>query len=333
MMPLDVAKMCYQAAMGAEHLMSDVAAAKRYFETELDAVDPREGELYECLSDDICRVDLGAWKAMSMPAEWLFNMFVGTATVMRGGKDVLEHYLDDAESVLNDMTLEFSALEWRDFLEKYRAAGLPSVHHSNHYRQSERPAYRIVDREFLSCLPILNAAKLIKDRTEVKVIAIDGRAASGKTTLADKLSLIMNAEVIRMDDFFLPTSLRATERLEEAGGNIHYERFCEEVLPGLKQKDSFGYGVFDCGIMEISGERVINESEWRIVEGSYSHHPKFGNYADLRVFCAVSKEEQMKRILTRNGEKLAARFENEWIPMEEKYFNAFKIRESADLVI
>jgi hypothetical protein len=41
----------------------------------------------------------------------------------------------------------------------------------------------------------------------------------------------------------------------------------------------------------------------------------------------------MRRILARNGERMAARFKNEWIPMEEKYFSTFGIRESADLLI
>ena len=38
----------------------------------------------------------------------------------------------------------------------------------------------------------------------VKVIAIDGRCASGKTTLARELAERLGAGVIHMDDFFLP---------------------------------------------------------------------------------------------------------------------------------
>lgn len=332
-MPQDIAKMCYQAAMGAEHLLSDISAAKRYFDAEFESVSPKDCELFECLSDDICRINLGAWKSLEMPKDWLFNMFIGTASVARGGKDTLEAYLSEAEDVLSGARVGFSIEEWREFLEQYRAAGLPSVHHSQCYRKNEKPAYRIVDRAFLACLPVLNEAKKIKDRVGGKVIAIDGRAASGKTTLADKLSQVLNADPIRMDDFFLPPPLRTPKRLEEAGGNIHYERFCDEVLPNLKGKDRFSYGVFDCGIMDISWKREIGESEWRIVEGSYSHHPKFGDYADLRVFCSVSRDEQMRRIIIRNGEKMASRFKNEWIPMEEKYFDAFKIRESAHVLV
>lgn len=332
-MPQDIAKMCYQAAMGAEHLLSDTSAARRYFDAEFDATEPRSGELFECLSDEICRVDLGAWKASGLPKEWLFNMFVGTATVKRGGRDALEEYLWEAEELIHSVSVGFTAKEWLIFIKNYRAAGLPAIHHSDSYRQGERPAYRIVHRAFLHCLPILFAADKIKDIAGAKVIAIDGRAASGKTTVANCLSVILGAQVVRMDDFFLPPDLRTPERLAEAGGNLHYERFCQEVLPALKKKEGFSYGIFDCGEMEIVGKREIAEGEWRIVEGSYSHHPKFGKYADLKVVCSVSSEEQMRRILIRNGEKLAEMFEKMWIPMEEKYFANFEIYSSADILL
>ena len=79
---------------------------------------------------------------------------------------------------------------------------------------------------------------------EVIVIAIDGRCASGKTTLAKALQTEglpekvatektflkkQNVGVIHMDDFFLPRELRTKERLSEAGGNVDYERFAEEA--------------------------------------------------------------------------------------------------------
>ncbi len=329
-LPQDVAKICYQAAMGAEHLLSDTAAARRYFDAEFESVEPRDGELFECLSDDVCRVDLGVWKRTGMPSEWLFNMFVETATVKRGGKDVLEGYLSCVEDLLMDADACFSPSEWGEFLGKYRDLGMPAVHHSAEYRDSERPAYRIVDRAFLPCLPVLLAAAEIKSR-DACVIAIDGRAASGKTTLANRLCRIMGIAAVRMDDFFLPPSMRTEERLKEIGGNIHYERFCDEVLPNIGKANGFSYGIFDCGIMDMSGERRIDGSRWRVVEGSYSHHPKFGHYADLRVFCSVESEEQMKRIVSRNGERMAMRFKEEWIPMEEKYFSGYSISESADI--
>ena len=169
--------------------------------------------------------------------------------------------------------------------------------------------------------------------TEPFVIAIDGRAASGKSTLAEQLSKLLDADVVHMDEFFLPPELRSEERLAEPGGNIHYERFCEEVLPYLKSPATFSYRIFDCSRMDYNGERGISNAQIRIVEGSYSHHPKFGKYADLFVFSDVEEEEQLHRIRLRNGEEKVQVFAKKWIPMEERYFAAFGIKTHADAVI
>ena len=165
------------------------------------------------------------------------------------------------------------------------------------------------------------------------VIAIDGRAASGKSTLAEQLSELLGADVIHMDDFFLPTELRSEERLTEPGGNVHYERFCEEVLPYLNSPEVFSYRIFDCSRMDYNGESTVRNTPIRIVEGSYSHHPKFGKYADLFVFSDVDAVEQMRRIRLRNGEVKAQMFAKKWIPMEERYFAAFGTKAHASAVI
>lgn len=181
-------------------------------------------------------------------------------------------------------------------------------------------------------LPVLERAALCPAE-EVCVIALDGPAASGKTTLAGCLQVLLQAEIVHMDDFFLPMSLRTPERFAEAGGNVHYERFCREVLPNLRKAESFAYRRFDCSVMDFGGERTVGAGRWRIVEGSYSHHPAFGRYADIAVFCQISPEEQMARILRRNGPAMAERFRDVWIPLEEAYFTACHTRESADLLV
>ena len=145
-MPQDVAKFCYQAALGAEHLLTDIDAARRYFDAEFEQVEERQGDLAEFLTDELCRVDLGVWKARGFSKDALFDVFVGSAGVKTGGKDLLSSYLYDAESCFAELELGFSLDEWHEFLEKYTEAGMPAVHHSNAYRESERPSYRVVRR-------------------------------------------------------------------------------------------------------------------------------------------------------------------------------------------
>ena len=134
-----------------------------------------------------------------------------------------------------------------------------------------------------------------------------------------------------MDDFFLPAELRTPERLSEPGGNIHYERFAQEVLPHIRN-GAFEYYVFNCASMNYSGARKIAASPWRVVEGTYSHYPNFGDYADVRVFSSIGAATQMERIKARNGD-YAKIFADKWIPMEEKYFDAYSIAENSHLKI
>jgi len=326
MQPRDVIKLCYQAARGAEHLLADTTRARAYFDQEYAAT-PADTSLplFEPISENVSRVNIAAWKAANLPADWLFRMFVHTASVPMGGAELLAQYVDEAAAIVDERLPG-----WAEALSAWREAGMPAVHHSEEYRAGEHPAYRIVNGRFQCILPLLER---LNHSTDLHVIAIDGRAASGKTTKAMLLSAALDAPVIHMDDFFLPPSLRTEERLAQPGGNVHYERFAEEVLPHLTSGEAFVYRVFDCSRMDFHGLREIPAAPVRIVEGSYAHHPALGDYADLRVFTSVNEAEQMARILARNGEGMAEMFRTRWIPMEEQYFAAMDAASRCDLIL
>ena len=164
-------------------------------------------------------------------------------------------------------------------------------------------------------------------------IAIDGRCAAGKSTLAENLAERLGAGVVHMDDFYLPMELRTQERLTEPGGNVHYERFLEEVIPFLKQGKAFQYRRFDCSRMELGDFFPVPACRFTIVEGAYSCHPKLGKYMDMRIFLYVEPNVQKERILRRNGEERLEACLEKWIPREEAYFEAYGIREAADGVL
>lgn len=165
------------------------------------------------------------------------------------------------------------------------------------------------------------------------ILAIDGMAAAGKTTAAAMLSRRWDAPVVHMDDFFLPPALRTEARLAEAGGNVHYERFRAEVLAPLAAGGAFSYRRFRCSLMDYDGTVPVSDSPAVIVEGAYALHPKFGDYADVTAFFAVSPSLQKRRIIRRGGTEAWEAFRDRWIPMENAYHAAFGIRERAQLVI
>ena len=159
-------------------------------------------------------------------------------------------------------------------------------------------------------------------QTQTAVIAIDGNCTAGKTTLAGKLAEIYDCNVFHMDDFFLRPEQRTPERYAEIGGNVDYERFREEVLIPLKTGSAFSYRPFDCSTFTLNQPVHVTPKKLSIIEGTYSHHPSFGNPYDLKIFVTVTPDVQRQRILARPA-FLHKRFFEEWIPMENAYFNAF----------
>lgn len=177
-----------------------------------------------------------------------------------------------------------------------------------------------------------HALKIAEGR-EYTVIAVDGMSGSGKSTFAKALGELLGANIIHADDFFLPPEMRTPERLDTPGGNIHYERLKAQVIDRLRKPEAFSYDIFDCGVGRINETRTVNNSPFMIIEGSYSHHPALGDYADIKIFMQTSPEAQLERIKRRNGEKAVEVFSAKWIPLEKRYFDFYKIKENADMII
>lgn len=320
----DLIKQAYQGAFGAGHAVIDRKRAWEYFSREFGSVPAEEIELVEIISPDYCRINLAAWKAAKLPKEWLFNMFCASTEIFPDSEEIFQKYLKD----ITGNFPQFKA-EMAEFMKKYKGG---AVHHSKTYRKLYHPSYRIVSTRFLTVLPVLKAAAALPGNG-VKIIAIDGRAASGKTTVAGQLAKILKAGVVHMDDFFLPQNLRTPARFAEAGGNVHYERFKAEVLPDLRKESGFAYRRFDCSKMAPGEMRQIAATRWRVVEGAYSLHPEFGNYADLKIFFDITPAEQMKRIKKRNGGEKAKIFASRWIPLEENYIKQTGVKKRADIIL
>ena len=183
---------------------------------------------------------------------------------------------------------------------------------------------------------ILEAAKhqinMLLEEKNFVIVAIDGKCTSGKTTLASQLGEIYDCNVFHMDDFFLRPEQRTPERFAEVGGNVGYERFHEEVLLPLKSGKAFSYRPFDCSTFTLAAPVTVAPKKLNVIEGTYSHHPYFGNPYDLKILLTVDEEIQRQRILERPA-FLHKRFFEEWIPMENRYFDGFAIPSEAGFII
>ena len=171
-------------------------------------------------------------------------------------------------------------------------------------------------------------ALVLKHRTSRPLlVALEGRCASGKTTLAARLQeelqrarpeLLVN--VFHLDDFFLRPEQRTATRLQKPGENVDHERFLAEVLLPLSQSRPVLYRPYDCHTQTLQKAISVPISDIAIVEGSYSCHPALSPYYQVRFLLDVEPDEQRQRLVKRNGEAGWKRFAELWIPLEERYF-------------
>lgn len=144
--PQDVAKFCYQAALGAEHMLvsgkiTKLGFSKEYKNTEEDGEVP----MMEIISTDYCRINLAAWKFHKMSKEALYNAFLETANRSSSSQKLLRKYLDIVKEIVKKTHLTFSVKDWSAYLRRYKKAGMPAVRHSDTYRELYKPAYRVID--------------------------------------------------------------------------------------------------------------------------------------------------------------------------------------------
>lgn len=173
---------------------------------------------------------------------------------------------------------------------------------------------------------------LLKDNEKL-VIAIDGRCGGGKSSLGAMLAEEFDCSLFHMDDFFLPPRMKTKERLAQPGGNVHYERFEEEILKSLKNDEPAVYRKYLCNKGELSQPIKVEPKNLTIVEGSYSLHPTLRDYYDYKIFITIDPKVQHERILKRNGEEKLQDFINKWIPLEEHYFTELDMENKCDIIL
>ena len=329
----DFLKLLYQQEFGCGHLLCDRQQSferllSEWRQAEQDDTTP----LYEEIGNGFSRLHLAAAKQRNIPAELVFQLFYLSAQQTFGSQD---GFLQRAEQLLNmcrQNLLPYSQNQVQAALDAWKKNGCVPFSHSQQYATAYRPAYRVVRTDFARLLPCLCAIDALQ-HTRPIIIGIDGRCGAGKSTLARLLGQFFDANIIQMDDFFLPLALRTPERLSSPGGNIHYERFRSEVLEGLKNGGVLSYRIFDCQRMEYCKTVRTEPKNVTIIEGAYSMHPFFEEPYDFKIFCDVDATEQKRRIVARNGEQQWVNFETRWIPMEEQYFQTFLIKEVCDFVL
>ncbi len=330
----DFYKLIYQNEFAGGHLIEDIKSSYKYLEEEFNSLNKRykPDSMFEDIGNGLVRIYLNSLTGTAIGLSTVNKFFVNTANSVIGSIKRFEAKLNIFYKCCREGILPYDAQKVSDFLDEQKNKSYKHISHSEEYRKAYMPSYRVIKKEYAKYFEIFLKMDEMCSRNEFVYAAIDGRCASGKSTLAKLIRGVYDCNVFHTDDFFLPLELRTKARLEEPGGNIDSDRFYSEVIKGLKSKKAFTYQTYDCSKSALTNFINIEPKIINIIEGSYSMHPKFSDIYNLKIFLYINKEEQSKRILLRNGEEMHKRFINEWVPMEERYFKKFNIKENSDLI-
>ena len=313
----DVVKHVFQAMLGPGHLLSSRGTVEDFISRETEQIPASDEEpLYEMISPAWCRMNLRNAKGKGISPSMIAGM------MLSGGEPI-----------------RFTRRDVYDFCQKLAASGetairdpetlkqildenwLPS--HSPEYRKRYHPAYRVLAAEWIPRTELIQRIADRQKTVERMLITVDGPCASGKTTLARKLSEAFDAAVVHTDEYVIPHAQKTPERLAVPGGNCDAERLVREVCAPWKAGKTVLYRRYDCRADRLLPEERLPDGRMLILEGSYSNLPAIRQYADIRVFVGASWEIREERLKKRESAQYLQMFYDRWIPLENRYFEAY----------
>jgi len=147
---VDVYKMLFQSVFGIKHILHD--KAKQYLEEELSTLEMQKSSdetLIENISIDnvMVRVNLRPFKMRGLSSDKLFSAMVTSVKEPKGTQKAFLKLWNRFKSLVEAGKLNFDRSSLEDFDEKVKKENYPFYHHSERYRRSYSPAYRVVNRE------------------------------------------------------------------------------------------------------------------------------------------------------------------------------------------
>lgn len=149
----DYYKLAHQAALGSEHAVDNISAARKWLVRELETMEKSSSEpLIDPISADgqILRIHLQPYLASGADPELLLDAFVKTANHFGGSQEKLIRSLAIIDQLARFGDLELNSAKISLFIEKMKSSNFPAIHHSARYQELYQPHYRVVARQFLS---------------------------------------------------------------------------------------------------------------------------------------------------------------------------------------
>jgi hypothetical protein len=156
MMVQDVYKFLYQGTMGSEHFQDSITDFENDLMDEWQRIEPDNSfPIWENIRPDghIIRFYLAPFKAREGQLTQFMTLSYWTTTLHEGNVENLKSSWETFEKLCREKKWDqFAYNEVEEFGDWLRKNQFPPVHHSEMYRNTYRPSYRLLLREFLGVL-------------------------------------------------------------------------------------------------------------------------------------------------------------------------------------
>ncbi len=148
----DVYKLLFQGVFGAEHLLQDIDKARNYLYQEFSAVNTLSLEaLLEPVSvgGEIVRLNFRPAKSAGYTWQTVWDVFVASSENAGGNKKEFETIWRDTIVLCRQSEWPFDADKMSEMGNEMAAEDYPPLHHSQAYKNANKPAYRVVKKSVL----------------------------------------------------------------------------------------------------------------------------------------------------------------------------------------
>jgi uridine kinase len=179
----------------------------------------------------------------------------------------------------------------------------------------------------VSGLELIDALFDLTKSTNQPIIAIDGPAGAGKTTLASHLSAALSLKykctVIHMDQIYNGWSTPFDEHFTEA---------LLQIVKAHKKAEAIPLAQYNWHESAYDERHLLPASQLLILEGVASTHSLIRDELSASLWIEIEPKIGLDRVLARDGKEISDEM-NQWLVLQAQHFTENDSQMKADFVL